>query len=208
MVDSGASGSFISPDTSRLLQSLQVPIRRTRPTKVVTATGEACEIRDTAFLPMVWNDKIAELKSKVLSTLEFPLVLGLDALRLYGVLIDFQNGKYFFLSDPTRTYAFEEIPLPVTEEEKLNNLLDQGLQGLTEEQRATLDKFIAEKVPPLPDKLPCTNVAEHHIEIKEGSKPFKIPCYAIPQALEKEMHAEIDKKLSDGVIEPAQGEWA
>lgn len=51
-------------------------------------------------------------------------------------------------------------------------------------------------------------MAQHHIEIKEGSKPFKIPCYAVPQALEEAMYAELDKKLADGIVEETQSDWS
>lgn len=165
-------------------------------------------MRDTIFVPLEWNGKIAELKTKVLASLKHPIVLGLDALKLFGVIVDFARDNYFFATDPTKTYPFYEVPAPAAEQHLLNSLIDQGIRELTTEQKSRLQAFITEKVPPLPEKLPCTNVAEHKIELIPGSKPFKIPQYTVPQALQAQMNAEIDKKLADGVIEPAQSEWS
>lgn len=190
LVDSGASGSFITPETSSWLKDLNVPIRKTKGSEVINATGESYEIYDTAFIPLIWNDKTAELKTKVLSSLTFPLVLGLDALYLFGTVINHREASYFFVTDPTKNYKFEIVPLTLEKKGSCNHLGEQGLSELTDEQKATLKEFSRKEVPPLPPKLPCTNVAEHKIEIKEGVKPFKIPCYTIPQALEKVMHAD------------------
>ena len=157
-------------------------------------------LRDTIFVPLEWNGKIAELKTKVLASLSHSLVLGLDALKLFGVIVDFARENYFFVTDPTTTYPFHEVPASVVNVHQLNSLIDQGIRELTPEQKSQLQKFIAEKVPPLPGKLPCTNVAEHKIELIPGSKPFRIPQYTVPQALQAQMNAEIDKRLADGVV--------
>lgn len=208
LVDCGATCSLVDPETSTLLQKLNLPVRRTRPSTVITATGEEYMLRDTIFVPLEWIGKMAELKTKVLATLSHSLVLGLDALNFFGVIIDLARENYFFIMDPTMTYSFHEIPAPVAKEHQLNSLIDQGIRELTPEQKSQLQKFIAEKVPLLPEKLPCTNVAEHKIELIPGSIPFKIPQYTVPQALQAQMNAEIDKKLADVVIEPAQSEWS
>lgn len=152
LIDCGASCSFISHEASLLLQAHQVPVRATRPSKVTTATGEVSELRETAFLPLEWGEKIAELKAKVLRSLGYSLVLGLDALRLYGVMLDFAAGQYLFASDPTTRHTFEEVPVSPVVESTLNSLLDQGIRELTSEQKARLEEFIKEKVPPLPEK--------------------------------------------------------
>ena len=124
LVDCGATCSFIGLEMSEKLRRLNVPIRQSRPSKVMTATDEESELRRTAFIPLLWRDKTVEFKSKVLNTLGFPLVLGSDALRLFGVVVDYSRSQYFFLKDPTRRYAFEEVAIPASGCKKRNNLLE------------------------------------------------------------------------------------
>lgn len=181
LVDSGASGSFITPETSSWLRDLKVPIRKTKGSEVISATGESHKIYDTAFIPLTWNGRTAELKAKVLSSLTFPLVLGLDALFLFGTVINHRAASYFFITDPTTDYKFEIVPLSLKRNESCNQLGEQGLSELTDEQKTTLREFILQEVPPLPPKLPCTNVAEHRIEVKEGARPFKTRAIPSPK---------------------------
>ena len=57
-------------------------------------------------------------------------------------------------------------------------------------------------------KLGEINITEHAIDLKPDARPIAVPPYrAGPKTRELEQ-AEVDRQLRDGVIEPAQSEWA
>ena len=82
--------------------------------------------------------------------------------------------------------------------------LSEAPKHLHERIRAMLRKY----QPMWSGKLGEITTTTHHIDLKPGSRPFATPPYRSgPKERELEI-AEIERQRADGVIEPAQSEWA
>ena len=59
------------------------------------------------------------------------------------------------------------------------------------------------------DSIPGrTSLVQHHIDLKEGSRPFKLPARRIPMHLQQEADKEVQKMLDHGIVEPSNSEFS
>jgi hypothetical protein len=93
-------------------------------------------------------------------------------------------------------------------EEKLMTADDVDLSKVDKRYHARIREMLNKHAAMWSGKLGEITTTEHAIDLKPGSRPIAVPPYrAGPKARELEQ-AEIDRQLRDGVIEPAQSEWA
>jgi len=50
-------------------------------------------------------------------------------------------------------------------------------------------------------------MVQHHIDLKEGSRPFKLPSRRVPIHLQSESDKEIKKLIQSGIVEPSQSKY-
>ena len=59
------------------------------------------------------------------------------------------------------------------------------------------------------DSIPGrTTLVDHHIDLKEGTRPFKLPARRIPIHLQADADKEIQKMLDNGIVEPSNSEFS
>ena len=57
------------------------------------------------------------------------------------------------------------------------------------------------------EPLGCTNIAEHTIRVKPGSKPVYIPAYRLPHSQRSEVNKQVQEMLAQKVITESNSEW-
>lgn len=57
------------------------------------------------------------------------------------------------------------------------------------------------------DQLTFTDVVEHRIDLKPGTRPMFVKPYRIPEGNRAEMNRQLDELEAMGIIEPSQSEW-
>ena len=59
------------------------------------------------------------------------------------------------------------------------------------------------------DSIPGrTSLVEHHIDLKDGTRPFKLPARRIPMHLQEEADKEVQKMIDHGIVEPSNSEFS
>lgn len=58
------------------------------------------------------------------------------------------------------------------------------------------------------DKLSCTDVLKHTIQLKEDTAPINLRPYRLPEAQKEEVQKQIDKMLEEQIIEPSISPWS
>jgi transposase InsO family protein len=93
-------------------------------------------------------------------------------------------------------------------EEELMTAEDVDLSGVDKRWHARIRSMLDRHAAMWSGKLGEITITEHAIDLKPDARPVAVPPYrAGPKTRELEQ-AEVDRQLRDGVIEPAQSEWA
>ena len=53
-----------------------------------------------------------------------------------------------------------------------------------------------------------TNLVEHHIDLKENARPFKLLTRRFPMHLQNEANKEVQKMLDNGIVEQSNSEFS
>lgn len=82
---------------------------------------------------------------------------------------------------------------------------------LSHSQNAQLQKLLASysHVFAKDDEMPGrTSLVEHHIDLYDGARPFKLPSRRFPIHLQSEADKEVRKLLDSGIVEPSNSEFS
>ena len=106
--------------------------------------------------------------------------------------------------------ALDSVPRDAPTEESVVGLFDLDATDLTEKQKLKVREFLAHHGAIIGrDELDlgCTGTVEHVIDV-EGAAPIKQRYRRFPAPLRKEVRAETDKLLRQGIIEPSVSAWS
>lgn len=96
--------------------------------------------------------------------------------------------------------------------ERVRSLLSQlSLNHLNSEERVSIENICAKfsEVFHLPnDKLTTSNLYDQTIQLKSNAEPVYVKQYRLPYSQRSEVEKQIQKMLSDNIIEPAKSEWS
>ncbi|XP_037295216.1 uncharacterized protein LOC119189485 [Manduca sexta] len=137
-------------------------------------------------------------------------LLGIDFLNAAGMVIDFSASSWHF-SGCTRTYPLEYegesiLPRHPISVSSVSLRDDEGLL-LTCDQRQQLADLLQHHEDIFRPGGEATRFAEHHIDTGSHA-PIAVPPYRLTPAKRTAMEAEINKMLSDGIIEECESAWA
>ncbi|XP_011869763.1 PREDICTED: uncharacterized protein LOC105563055 [Vollenhovia emeryi] len=76
--------------------------------RVTTATGQTTRIRGEIEIPFTIRHRTKPLRVCALPTLALPCIIGIDALSLFGIGVDFATHRWWFKDAPNIEYAFDE----------------------------------------------------------------------------------------------------
>ena len=209
LVDSGAARSFISLPVKEHAERMGFKIKRGKPGTVLSPLGIREMVDEEVKLPIHLLAHNQKINFRVLPSMGMPCILGVDALRAFGLSVYFREDTcdlYNFDTDPTHYYRF------FTEAFATGNATEvcAGLQILTEEQKESLRKFLEKELAALSEATSerrGTTLATHHIDVGEA-QAIKQRYYPFAPAVEKAMQEEVDKMLKEGIIEPSSSDWS
>lgn len=108
LIDSGASKTFVSPRIKELAVKNKLPINNKLNSSVKSRLGTIEAIKESIQLPITLRDREKVIDARVLEKLNFDCIMGLDALREFGVGIDFNKATWCFSSSPFNRFDFEK----------------------------------------------------------------------------------------------------
>ena len=123
---------------------------------------------------------------------------------------NYSNGKPPPRNPPVSSEVLNRIPATNPEKDLENSFtLDNvDLSNLTEDQRQKVIEMLKPYEKMWSGHLGTVKTAEHRIDLLPDSKPFRSQPYRAGP-LEREMqHAEVQRQLAKGVIEPSKSQWA
>lgn len=86
-----------------------------------------------------------------------PCILGLDFLRQFRVIVDFDAQEWHFATRPGETFTFT----PSSNDPQANMAICYGLVDVTTDQTQQLEQLLNDEIPPAGEKLSLTKLAEH-----------------------------------------------
>ena len=95
--------------------------------------------------------------------------------------------------------------------ELLKELFTKSLQTLSPEQQRSFKDLLIKQQNQLfknPDDPGRTTLMEHHMNVKEGTKPIKQHPYRLPLAKRKDAEDEIKAMAERDMIEPSTSPWS
>lgn len=95
---------------------------------------------------------------------------------------------------------------------RVDRLLPQiDVEALNVEEKFSIHKICAKFADVFhleKDPLTVTNISKHKIHLKENATPVYVKPYRLPHAQKGEIHKQVEKMLSDGIIEETRSEWS
>lgn len=208
MVDCGASCTFLASGLKQMCQSVGIQVFKGKRTVICSPLGSEL-VDEYVKVPLEIENHVGTVKAVFLSSMNLPIIIGLDALHIFGMQIDFQHMNWYFASHPLEPFDFVSATEAQIECARLS--LDAmefcGLQELRESESEDLKQFLATHLPKKSDTFSCTDLIEHNIDVGD-EKPLKQPWYQISPIVEKALYKELDSMLEQGVIERCESEWS
>lgn len=185
LLDSGAARTVVNAAGWWLLQKAGLRLAPTRFSHVKVANAKLAEIQGIVTVPFKVGTKVRVVEVLVVASLTKMLILGIDFWRRFHLLPDFVS-KLCEVHD--KDFDLKEDPLTGSQREKLKSLI--------EEFRPTLS----------PGHLGCIKNVEHVIDTG-SARPFKVYYDNMNPQVLKSVHAELDRRLKEGICEPSTSPW-
>jgi len=112
LVDSGLTRTILGAKAIQSVRRLNLPTRQ-RVTRIRTANGQIARAREEVDLSFRLGDRIRTISVCLLPDLTVSCLVGMDFLRKFGVVVDYELSEWNFRDSPAVRYLFE---LPNQEE--------------------------------------------------------------------------------------------
>jgi len=184
LLDSGATTSCFGGSLAKeLIENHKIDKVAT---SVRTADGQRQKVIGTIITDIRYNSNTKSLRFLVVPIFENEIICGWDFFELFGLHI---------------------VDSPIVSAIG-SSIATMSLLELTPQQRLQLDAAISAFPSAEKEGLGLTSLVQHVIDTGDA-KPIKQKFYPISPAREKWLYQEVDRMLSLGVIEEAEGSpWA
>lgn len=191
LLDSGAQRTVLGVGSMKIVRELKLKIYPSN-TNIKTASGALVEIKGYVNLPVTFNNECHIIPTLIAPNLNRRLILGYE---------DF--WKVFKLK-PTVLQSAElsELSAVVGKE---NDELSESQKQILEEVKGLFKGSVEGEV------LDTTLLISHKIEIKDeftNTPPIRINPYPTSPEIQSKINKELDKMITQGVIEKAKSDWA
>lgn len=198
LVDSGSSRTLLGAQGIEIVRRLNLPIRK-KITRIRTANGQIAKAREEIEIPFSLKGRTRTISACLLPDLAVSCLVGIDFLRVFGIVVDYGTPEWSFRDDHAVRYFFE---LPDSE-----TRVCCGLPELTPSQSERLTLFLKSKIPEATENPGVTSLTEHIIDVGQH-RPIKQRCYLVSPKVQEAIRDEVDKMLEAGIIEPSFSEWS
>ncbi|XP_065356015.1 uncharacterized protein LOC135950397 [Calliphora vicina] len=181
LIDTGASISCIAGSAAKLFLEKNISYRKLNEF-VTTAGGTQYRVFGYLNVDIEFRSLIKNLRIYIIPDLKNELYLGIDFVRTFNIL---------------------NLDTNIVDVREICHKEMENCHSLTPEMSKQLENVI--NLFPSFDRegLGRTLLLEHTIELEKGSKPVKQRYFSVSPAIEKLIHAEIDKMIEMGIIEVA-----
>jgi len=190
LLDSGASCTVLGKGALELASRLGLCVFEKENASVKTADGTRHSVAGYIYVPFSFDGRLRIIPTLLIPTLNRELILGIDFWENFDIKPVIQ------VSHPSDQNEIFEIG------QSTNVKTDHSLTFLQESRL----KKILEKLQPKSEKIIPTKLMTHKIDTGEA-QPVQSKPYQFSPAIEKKIHAEIDRMLNLGVIERSQSPW-
>ena len=196
LLDSGSSRTFVNAEGAQVLRDMGLESRASALKDIVVANSSTASISGRFDVPFKVDGLLRIVEVMVVPNLSSTLLLGMDFWRRFHLRPDFVD-----LTCEVGEVFFEEVP---SEEECYVSRIDNASNDesvLNPKQRAELEELLQRYRPLFESEyLGCAKDIEHHIDTGDAP-PFKADFNALNKALLHEIHAELDTRLRNKVVE-------
>ncbi|KAI5750678.1 hypothetical protein M8J77_000323 [Diaphorina citri] len=200
LLDSGAAVSYIGDKGLRYLEGKQLTKVSAGGERVTVANGQVEQIPHLFNLYMKIQDRATVMLVRYLPSLTIDLILGLDAISSLGLVLDGSDDTWHIADRPHLRQKF-------IHPEYVRTLGCCGLQELTGNERQLLDNLLAPYKDITFPTGSCTDFASHYIDTGDH-RPIRQRPYNVNPKMQEVINLEVDKMLSEGVIEPSNSPWS
>lgn len=192
LLDSGAGRTLANAEGWERMKAAGLALQSSAYSQIRVADKRTADIIGEVIVPFKVGGKIRMLTVLIVPQVSCTLILGIDFWRRYHLTPDFVKAECVI--DVTEVQILEEPP-------------ELRIDPLSTEQRDELMKIVEEFRPLLePGKLGCIKGVEHHIDTGD-SKPIKTTYYNLNPAIMAEVCKELDYRLENDIVEPADSPW-
>lgn len=195
LLDSGASRTIIGNRGWKLLKDIGlVNLEKSEVTTVTVANGNHCDCIGILRTPIRLRDVEKIIDILVVPDLNQTLILGIDFWLRMGIVPNLSSNEWkFSVSDSVDVHSLVAL---------------NPRDSLTEKETVILDQLIDKTFERMGDKLGCTNIVEHRIEVLDNVQPIKQRFYPVSPTLMKHIDTELQDMLQKDVIEPSSSPWS
>lgn len=158
---------------------------------VKMANGAAAVINDAVEFSLSINSRERKIKALHLEKLTTPVVLGMDVLGTLDL-----------------SKVLKEAQINKVSDREEGTLCSHMISAPSSEEETELSKILSHQLELFANVKGRTHLVEHKIRLKNDSDPIKQRHYPRNPAMQKVLNEEVDKMLSDDVIEPSCSSWS
>jgi Aspartyl protease len=189
LLDSGASCTTLGKDGEELVKRLGLKIFE-KNILVRTADGTPHTVKGFVYAPFTFDNRLRIIPALLIPTLSRELILGIDFWENFDIKPKIERPSMNPVEETSEITKATEI---------------QTDHDLTCVQKSRLARII-DTLRPKTEKIVPTKMMIHKIDTGD-SEPVRSKPYSFSPAIEKKIHAEIDRMLQLDVIERSQSPW-
>ncbi|KAJ8720901.1 hypothetical protein PYW08_006366 [Mythimna loreyi] len=208
LLDSGAKSSVAGALLHKLLLAHQHPCEEaTRRVRLADGSTRTRQVLLTTLEVRITPERSVKLQFTIFPDAENnETLLGMDFLVAAGIVLDFASSTWHFAGEHVFYDIEYEHLRPYTNVSAADLLrYDEGLM-LCPEQRQVLSDLLQQNSDVFAEQGKPTPYAEHHIDTGDHP-PISVPPYRLTPAKKELMKAELEKMLTEGVIEECESAW-
>lgn len=224
LLDTGAMKSVLGKNSHIMFSEFHHNLANTDQTSVLTADGNSQRVLGHLTLPITCNQITKDVEFLIVPTIQHRVILGIDFCRMFNLNVDFPENTYevnimqtfsepsctelshINCQNPSSVSANNTSLNEIIVKEKFSDISVVKENDLSNEQREKLNQVIKQFSTLVSDKLGCTDLITHKIEVT-CSDPFRKRPFLLSPYMQKHVNSEINKMLELGVIRPSRSPY-
>jgi transposase InsO family protein len=199
LLDSGASCSVLGTNANKLLQRIGLEVFEKK-VQISTADGTKHIVTGYVNMPYEYNDRVRVIPTLIVPSLTQELILGVDFWRAFNIVPTIIETETVNLLVSENLREPGENPMQEAEEADA-----ETSHRLTTEEHTRMN-IIKKRLEKLSQVQSPTHVMTHYIDTGDA-RPIASQPYMYSPKVENQIHEEIERMLSLGVIEKSKSSW-